>query len=68
MSTLDRGDLPNREPVTPTFDGYPDYPRPEVGWDDSSDQETDLFLGERYGIHPSPLTGVWIRGSWQWQV
>ena len=62
-SIPDRRDLPNREPVAPTLDGYPGYPRPDIGWDDSSDQETDLFLGEYCGTHLSLSAGVCIRGS-----
>jgi len=62
-STPDCGDLPNREYVSLTLDGCPDYPRPDVEWDDSLGQETDLFLSEHHGAHPSPLAGACICSS-----
>ena len=61
VSTPDRRDPPNWEPVTPTLDSYPDYPCPDVGWDDSSGQETDLSLGDYRGTHLSPQAGACVR-------
>jgi len=63
MSTPDRGDPPNLESVDPTLEGYPDHLRPDVGWDDSSVQETDSFLGDYCGTHLSPLAGACTRSS-----
>jgi len=59
-TTLDWDDNPDGEPEVPTLDGF-GYYRCDVGWDRSSNQETDSFSGVYCGTHLSPLAGTYIR-------
>lgn len=63
MPTPDSGGPPNWELVPPNPGGHLDCPCPDVRWDDSSGQETNLFRGDCCESNPSPLAGACMRGN-----
>lgn len=66
MPTRGWEDPPDREPELPTLDDHlqVDCPRPDVGWEDSSDQWIDS-IGD---YCETPLAGTCLCGHWYWRV